>query len=149
MEITNYFTSSSKEHWKKEIGRAVWVAAKFLLQMLNENSVEKHIGKDAKLFLLTDGTKLVSFCTLAEKDEIEAQGLKPWIGFVFTFPEYRGKHYAGKLIAHACKTASEMGENVIYISTDATGLYEKYGFTFQCIMDSIWGEKARVYKKVL
>ena len=25
MEITNYFTSSSKEHWKKEIGRAGWV----------------------------------------------------------------------------------------------------------------------------
>ena len=145
MEITNYFTSSNKEHWKMEIGRAGWSAAKFLLQMLNENSVEKYIGKDAELLLLTDGEKLVSFCTLAEKDEVDAPGLKPWIGFVFTFPEYRGNHYAGKSISHACKTASGMGYSTIYISTGETGLYEKYGFTFWCIMDDVWGEKTRVY----
>lgn len=148
MEIYEYFTCSSKEqkHWKSEISKADWKAAKFLFKLLNQNSLKEHIGEDAKLFLLADGKKLVSFCTLAKRDEIEAPELAPWIGFVFTFPEYRKNRYAGRLISHAISVAKEKGAEAVYISTNETGLYEKYGFNFYGIMNDIWGGTSRVYK---
>jgi len=45
--------------------------------------------------MLTDGEKLVAFCTFAPRDEIWPTDLTPWIGFVYTYPEYRGRRNAG------------------------------------------------------
>ena len=32
----------------------------------------------------------ISFCTYAEKDDIQPTALTPWIGFVYTFPNIGG-----------------------------------------------------------
>ena len=48
--------------------------------------------------MLTDGDELISFCTYAEKDDIQPTEFTPWMGFVYTFPEHRGHHYVGLLM---------------------------------------------------
>lgn len=96
--------------------------------------------------LLTNDKELVSFCTLAEEDDIRDSGLTPWIGFVYTFPQYRGNRYAVILLEHGYETAKNYGAKQIYISTGETGLYEKYGYTFYKIMKDAHGEDSRVYK---
>ena len=95
--------------------------------------------------MLVDEDRLISFCTFADKDDIQPTELTPWIGFVYTFPEYRGNHYIGKCLAHAEELAKEAGIKNIYISTNHTGLYEKYGYEFYEIMKDIAGEDSRVY----
>lgn len=149
MDIIEYFASENKEHWIKEIDKSGWAAAKFLVYLLRENKLKELTGETARLLLLTQGDKLVSFCTLAPRDEIDTDELHPWIGFVFTFEEFRGQRCAGKLLGFAEKLAKENGAENIYISTDHVGLYEKYGYEFMCIMENIRGEDCRVYTKKL
>ena len=55
----------------------------------------EHINFLLKIFVFStyDNNKLISFCTYAELDEIQPTDLTPWIGFAYTFPEYRGNRY--------------------------------------------------------
>ena len=149
MEILEYFSSENKTHWLSEIGKSDWGAGKFLYRLLSEEKLGETVGENTKVLLLTDGEKLVSFCTFAEKDDIQPTELTPWIGWVYTFPEYRGNRFAGKLLEHAEKLAEDDGVENIYISTNHIGLYEKYGYEFYEIMKAVDGEDSRVYIKRL
>ena len=97
--------------------------------------------------MLVDGDKLVSFCTFAPLDDIQPTELSPWIGFLYTFPDYRGHHYAGMLLDYAESIATVMEREYIYISTNHVGLYEKYGYEFYKMEKDIHGENSRVYRK--
>ncbi|WP_276752754.1 GNAT family N-acetyltransferase [Treponema succinifaciens] len=149
MKIIEYFTSDDKAHWLGEIAKADWGAAKFLHQLLSEGKLKETLGDSALVPLLTDGEKLVSFCTFAPIDDVQPTELSPWIGFVYTAPEYRGHRYAGEVLNWAESVATVMGREAVYISTDHTGLYEKYGYEFFRTAKSVGGEKTRIYRKEL
>ena len=149
MKIIEYFTTEKKEHWLKEIGKSDWGAGQYLYQLLNENRLKEMVGETALVPMLVDGDKLIAFCTLAPLDDIQPTNLSPWIGFLYTFPEYRGHHYAGLLLDYAESIATVMGKEYIHISTGHIGLYEKYGYEFYQIEKDIEGEDSRVYRKAL
>lgn len=69
------------------------------------------------------------------------------IGFVYTFPAYRGHRYMGELFLEIEKRAKAQNVHDIFISTNHTGLYEKYGCEFYQIINDMKGEPSRVYKK--
>lgn len=147
MKVINYFESDNQKHWLEEIGKSDWSAGKYLYEILSENKLEELVGENAKVLMLVDEDKLISFCTFAKYDEIQPTELTPWIGFVYTFPEYRGNHYFGLIADEAEKLAREISASKIHISTDAVGLYEKYGYEFYQIMKNIHGEDCRIYVK--
>ena len=149
MVIIEYFASDKKEHWLSEISKSDWGAGKFLFELLRDDRLKELTGEATQLLLLTDGDNLVSFCTLSPMDDIQPTDLTPWIGFVFTFPEYRGNHYAGKLIKCAEKLAASWDFKYTYISTDKEGLYEKYGYEFYKLDKAVDGVESRVYRKEL
>ena len=99
--------------------------------------------------MLADGNHLAAFCTLAELDDVRDTELGPWIGFVYTFPQYRGHRYMGILLDAAFDTAIKDGAKEVYISTGETGLYEKYGYSFYKIMKEMHGEDSRVYRRTV
>ncbi|MCC8138092.1 MAG: GNAT family N-acetyltransferase [Clostridiales bacterium] len=99
--------------------------------------------------MLVDDEELVSFCTYAVKDDIPSTTLTPCIRFVYTFPQYRGHHYMGMLFDEIEKRAKNENVPAIYISTNHTGLYEKYGYSFYQMMKDMEGEPSRVYRKEL
>ena len=151
MKIIEYFTSDNQEHWLKEIRKSDWGAGQYLYTLLKEGKLKKLVGRTALVPMLIEEEtqKLVSFCTFAPLDDIQPTALSPWIGFVYTFPEYRGHHYIGRLLAYAESLATVMGKEYVYISTGETGLYEKYGYEFFDFLKDIGGEDSRVYRKAL
>lgn len=146
MKVVNYFEVEDKEFWKKEIQKSDWGAGKYLYRLLENDKVQELFGESTKVFMLIEQKTLISFCTLAEQDEIREPSLTPWIGFVYTFPEFRGNGYIGKLLDYAKSVAKEQGEAQIYISTNHIGLYEKYGYSFYNIMKDDQNVDSRVYK---
>ena len=84
--------------------------------------------------------------TLPTEEETEP-GMRPWIGFVYTYPACRGKRYSEKLIQHACTLAEQDGYENVYVSSNEIGLYEKYGFVFRKMMHTVWGEETQVFEK--
>lgn len=148
MIIKKFTELGSKIEWISKIRNCDWRAAGFLADLLEQERFNQVLGNGC-LFVLADGENLVSFATLTQKDCIDDDRLFPWIGFVFTVPEYRGKRYSGRIIAHACKAAQEQGFEAVYIATDHTGLYEKYGFEYVESRTDIYGEESRIYRRAL
>jgi len=148
MKIVEFFSCDNKEHWIFEMEKCDWGAGKWLSQLLKNNELQKFVGEGALVPMLTDGDKLVSFCTFAPLDEIQPTNLSPWIGFVYTFPEYRGMRCAGKVLDWSECVATIMEEDAVYISTDHVGLYESYGYDFLEIVKHD-DEDCRVYVKKL
>lgn len=149
MKIIEYFTSENKSHWLEEIKKSDWGAGQFLYELLRDGKLKETVGETTLVPMLVDGDKLVSFCTFSPLDDIWPTELKPWIGFVYTFPEYRGHRHVGKLLKYVESIATIMNKEALYISTNHTGLYEKYGYEFFRMDKDIYGEASRVYRKVL
>lgn len=149
LKIIEYFTTENKEHWLSEIGKSDWEAGKFLFELLSTGRLKEVLGETALVPMLVDEKKLVSFCTFALLDDIQPTDFTPWIGFVYTFPEFRKNQYAGKLLSYCESLATIMEKDAVYISTCHTGLYEKYGYEFLKFEKDIEGEQSRVYRKLL
>lgn len=148
MKTFDYFSSVDKEYWLSKIAESDWGAGKHLHYLLSENKLCDLVG-NAHVLLLADGKELLGFCTLSEKDDIQPTDLCPWIGFLYIFPNYRGKRLSENLLSQAEAHAKENGASTVYISTNHIGLYEKYGYSFLCEMNDIEGEPSRVYTKNL
>lgn len=151
MKIIEFFTSDNQDHWLEEIRKSDWGAGQYLYTLLKEGKLKELVGQTALVPMLIEEEtqKLVSFCTFAPLDDIQPTTLSPWIGFVYTFPEYRGHRYVGRLLAYAESLATIMGKEYTYISTGETGLYEKYGYEFFDFLKDVGGEDSRVYRKAL
>lgn len=159
MEILKYrnLGDEDKIYWRSLIGSCGWRAGDFLFSLLGGNGAcevsevlfEEACGEGAQVLLLVEGRELVSFCTYAPLDDVQPTLLTPWIGFVFTTEEYRGRRCAGELISYAEGLAREDGHEFTHISTDHVGLYEKYGYELYQMAKSLDGEDTRVYRKKL
>lgn len=145
MKIIEYHTAADRSHWLEEIGKSTWVAGRYLYDLLRKDRLGALCGQDTKVLLLTEGEDLVSFCTYAPQDDIPEPRLTPWVGFVFTFPRFRGHRCFGKLLDHAVKLAKADGYRRIYVSTREDGLYEKYGFTYMKMLPDVNGDDSKVY----
>ncbi len=146
MEVIDFFADDNQEHWLSEIRKCDWKAGKYLYELLRDQKLKELCGESTKVLLLVDSSKLLSFCTYAGQDDIREPSLTPWVGFVYTFPEYRGKRRVGKLLEYAYMLAKKDEYRHIYISTGETGLYEKYGYHFRKVMKNVDGEVSRVYQ---
>jgi len=97
--------------------------------------------------------RLASFVSVTRNDEVDItvpgrENWTPWIGCVFTYPEYRGNRLSEKLIYLAEEYAiKEFNAEYTFISTDHIGLYEKFGYEFFTKSDTVWGETTRVMRK--
>ena len=148
MQVINFYESSDQEALIEKIEPGNWRAAKFLAKLLQEGIFQQVTG-GGTVYLLMDGEHIVSFVTLTRQDCIADETLYPWLGFFFTFPEYRGNRYGGKLLAYAAQEARKQGYQKVYLATDHVGLYEKYGFTYLENRIDIYGEDSRIYVKTL
>lgn len=150
MQIIEYFEDERKEHWKKEMLASDWGSAFFLVELLDDRDKFKELlGEETKVYLLVDGERLVTFATLSHQDCIRDESMYPWIGFLFTFPDYRGCRYSEKVICHAEEQARNNGHSKTYIATDHIGLYEKYGYVYMETRVDYWGDETRIYVKEL
>lgn len=120
-----------------------------LFLMLEEaNKTEITVNKKSEVC-----PRLAAFVSLARNDEVDItvpgrESWTPWIGCVFTYPEYRGNRLSEKLITLAEEYAiKEFNAEYTYISTDHIGLYEKYGYEFFTEAGTVWGEQTRVLRK--
>lgn len=149
MDIISYFESENQAELIEKISTCDWSAARFLVELLQKGTFNETLGGWGELYLLMDGENLVSFATFAGQDAVRDETLTPWIGFVYTAPEYRGHRYAGRVLAHAEAQAANRGYSKIYIATDYVGLYETYGYAYQENRIDCWGDDQRVLYKCL
>lgn len=148
MNVINFYESSAQKALIEKIEQGDWRAAKFLAKLLREGTFQQAVG-GGTVYLLMDGENIVSFVTLTRQDCVADETLYPWLGFFYTFPEYRGHRYGGQLLAYAAEEVKKRGCKQVYLATDHVGLYEKYGFNYLENRVDIYGEDSRIYRKDL
>lgn len=139
MKIIDYFEREDREALAEQIGRGDWSAAKYLEKMLRQGRFQQEMGRGTVLLML-DGERIVSFLTLSQRDCIADDSLYPWVGFFYTFPQYRGRRHGGALLDHAAEEARKQGHKNLWLATEEVGLYEKYGFSYVENRRDIWGK---------
>lgn len=146
MTLFKFSDAENKQYWIEQIRAQKWGAAEFLAYILEQNKVDEILG-GGEIFILADGERLVSFCTLTKNDCVKDDTLFPWIGFLFTTPEYRGHRYSEIIMDEAYRVAKEQGADKVYLATDHIGFYEKYGYTYLETRIDIYDEESRIYYK--
>ena len=147
MKVIDFFESDRQPHWLEAIRQSDWGAGAFLWELLSKGDFFDVVGEGSRVLLLTEGDELLSYCTYAKYDDIQPTELSPWMGFVYTFPKHRGHRYVGYLFDEITRIARKEGVSEVYISTNHTGLYEKYGCVYKTEMNDIDGCPSRVYVK--
>ena len=67
----------------------------------------------------------------------------------YTEETYRGRGIAGALIDRVCCDMKEKKIHVLYLITDHTSFYERYGWQYLCEVEEDCGGTARMYVRYL
>lgn len=84
-------------------------------------------------YIALDGDKIVSGMGVIENDFHDRKDLSPNVCAVFTEEEYRCRGIAGNLLNMVVEDLKSKGITPVYLVTDHTGFYERYGWEFYCM----------------
>ncbi len=85
-------------------------------------------------YLCLDGDKIIAGLGVIENDFHDRKDLKPNVCAVYTEEEYRCQGIAGKLLSMVVEDCRQKGISPIYLVTDHTNFYERYGWEFLCMV---------------
>ena len=97
--------------------------------------MEQYLGgtTDYGWYLCLDGDRIVAGMGVIENDFHDRKDLKPNICAVYPEEEYRCSGIAGKLLNLTVEDLRSKGISPVYLVTDHTGFYERYGWEFLCL----------------
>lgn len=85
-------------------------------------------------YLCLDGNQIVGGLGVIENDFHDRKDLTPNICAVYTEDTYRCRGIAGRLLNMAVEDLRLKGVSPVYLITDHTGFYERYGWDFLCMV---------------
>ena len=97
--------------------------------------MDSYLNHETELgwYLCLSDDKIVAGLGVIENDFHDRRDLSPNICAVYTEAEYRCQGIAGHLLNMAIEDLREKGISPVYLLTDHTGFYERYGFEFYCM----------------
>ena len=97
-------------------------------------------------YLCMDGDRIVGGMGVIENDFHDRKDLTPNVCAVYTEEDCRCRGIAGNLLNMVRDDLYEKGITPIYLLTDHTGFYERYGWEFFCMAQGDGEEEmARMY----
>ena len=97
-------------------------------------------------YLCLDSGRIVGGLGVIENDFHDRKDLAPNVCAVYTEEACRGRGIAGRLLNKAVEDMRAKGVSPLYLLTDHTGFYERYGWEFFCMAQGEGeAEMARMY----
>lgn len=85
-------------------------------------------------YVALENDKIVGGLGVIENDFHDRKDLTPNVCAVYTEKEKRGNGIAGALLHYVCADMKEKGIDTLYLVTDHTSFYERYGWEFLCMV---------------
>ena len=97
-------------------------------------------------YLCLDGGNIIGGLGIIQNDFHDRKDLAPNVCAVYTEEAYRGQGIAGRLLNLAVEDMRTKGIIPLYLATDHTGFYERYGWEFLCMAhEDGSGNETRIY----
>ena len=98
--------------------------------------MENYLDRETEYgwYLCLDGDRIVGGMGVIENDFHDRKDLSPNVCAVYTEEAYRGKGIAGRLLDQTVEDLRARGITPVYLVTDHTGFYERYGWQFLCMV---------------
>ena len=98
--------------------------------------MEAYLKKETEYgwYLCMNGDRIVGGMGVNENDFHDRKDLTPNVCAVYTEKDYRGKGIAGHLLNMVVYDMKSTGITPIYLVTDHTDFYERYGWEFLCMV---------------
>ena len=84
-------------------------------------------------YLCLDEDRIVGGLGVIENDFHDRKDLAPNVCAVYTDEDYRCQGIAGRLLNMAVEDLRAKGISPVYLLTNHTGFYERYGWEFHCM----------------
>lgn len=85
-------------------------------------------------YLAMDSDVIIGGLGVIDNDFHNRKDLTPNVCAVYVEEPYRCQGIAGKLLQYVCEDIREQGIDTLYLVTDHTTFYEKYGWEFLCMV---------------
>ena len=146
MDILELETTEQKDELLAYLPNVDWGAARALEKTLKTDTIKEKLGKDARIFYVKDGARVMGFFTLVNWDYIPLEDYDRFIAMLWVDPAYRGRGLSRVFMDYAEK---QSGVDTMHILTQHKGLYEKMGYRLiREFTDSIH-DKDYLYEKYL
>ncbi len=126
-------------------GNCSWVAGAHLADLLENNSFTDW----ESAFAAIDGKRIVGFCTFMKTDYYPDNRYYPWISTVFVDEDHRGRRISQHMIEAVIEYARGCQFSQVYIPSDMTGFYEKYGFEKIGELENYGGDVYAIFMKTI
>lgn len=83
-------------------------------------------------YLVLHGEEMVAGLGVIENDFHDRPDLTPNVCAVYVEEPWRKKGIAGAMLGQVCRDMGELGVDTLYLITDHTNFYERYGWEFLC-----------------
>ncbi len=100
-------------------------------------------------FLQNEQQDIIAGCGIIENDFHDRKDLAPNLCALYVEGKYRRQGIAGRLLAFVCRDMARLGLSALYLVTDHTSFYERYGWTFAAMVTGDDGCMTRLYKRQL
>ena len=84
-------------------------------------------------YVAMENDRIVGGLGVIENDFHDRIDLTPNVCAVYVEHDYRCRGIAGQLLNHVCRECANVGIHTLYLLTDHTGFYERYGWEFYCM----------------
>lgn len=91
-------------------------------------------GPVPQWYLALDGERIVGGMGVIENDFHHRKDLAPNVCAVYTEEDRRCQGIAGALLGLVCRDMKELAIPTLYLVTDHTSFYERYGWEFYCMV---------------
>ena len=100
-------------------------------------SMEECLGEKGPVpqwYMALDGERIIGGMGVIENDFHDRKDLAPNVCAVYTEEDWRGRGVAGSLLRYVCADMKEKGIDPLYLITDHTSFYERYGWEYLCMV---------------
>ena len=101
-------------------------------------------------YVIVEGSRIIGGLGVIENDFHDQRAYAPNVCAVYVVKERRGRGLAGELLARACDDFRAAGYAALYLVTDHSGFYERYGWEYLREATSDGAEQpSRLYGRAL
>ncbi|MBR5342824.1 MAG: GNAT family N-acetyltransferase [Oscillospiraceae bacterium] len=135
MDELKYIALREKPEWKDRA--AAWFHSRWgVPEEAYLECMESYLNGETEYgwYLCLDGGSIVGGLGVIENDFHDRKDLYPNVCAVYTEENCRGQGIAGRLLNLAVDDLRSKGISPVYLVTDHTGFYERYGWEFLCMV---------------